>query len=1162
MIQSLLLAGLLAGQAGAYDSIRLLPSVSTPQMRRPAAAVASDRRLFVLDSKKNALFLYDLSGRLVKSVGERGDLPGDFDSPSGLALGEGRVYVADTGNDRVEVFDRDGKFVSAFGVPGSGLGRLKQPRSVAVGADGRVYVADTGNRRVQVFTADGILLYGFGEEGKKPGQLKDPVKVAVDPADDVYVLDSGNGRIEEFGPSARLIKDFAVSGDDFVVDPYGFLYVLDAGEGRVLEVSPDGVVQGRFGSRGSGPAQFKKPRGLALTPDGQLLVVDSGNRRIDGVELSNKLKTAALASNPATKILISGPSRDWKVWAGPIAALGDRIYAYLEKEGSVVALDQAGKTLETIGRKGKGEQDTRQAGGLAADAKLGLFVADSVADRIEQFGTDGAWKANLAQSAGLFDSKSKEGRVKRPLGVAAADSSTIYVADSGNRRVEAFSSDGVFLFSIGPKVGALELQEPVGVAWDDQGRFLYILDRGLKKIVKCEPSGAFLAAWGGEGEGPGQFKSPSAIAFDGARYLFVLDSQLRRVSVYSAEDGRWMTDLLSGGRQAVDLERPVSLAIQGRRLVISDLGSGRIVSFDLHPSLAAPAAISTSSKEGIVSLSWPAVSDPWTAKYRVYRSTSRWSGYAEIGRGERTSLDDAGVLAYGTYYYRVATQAKTGDVGAFSPPVEVAVAGAFNRAPVEISSVTLGDVFPAQYKWYLKHALGRAVVTNNVNVPFEKMKLSFRLKDYMDFASDTEIRTLGPGQSVEIPLIATLNNKVLGVTEDTPIQAELRLTYFENGKQQEVSLTKPLRLYSRNAITWQDPARIADFITPNDPPVMDFQREVLLGAPDSPQEAALDPTVVTVMHLWDALSELGVKYFANPKNPFESVVGDRTFPVDYTQFPRETLKRRSGQCDDLTTLLASMLDADNVRAAVLDYPGHMALMFDTEQADAADAGLPADELIAYDGSYWVPVEPTLVGRPFGEAVRKAAYAYQAENAKGDARIIEVRRAWQTYEPVTMPDTDWTVQKPDPAAVAKRFEQESAELFKEAYPALQKTYEAQAAAAPTDPQPLLSLGLLDWRAGHKKESAEEFEKAQKADPSDGAAVNDLGNLAFLAGDYASAEKRYLDAANADPDDADIWMNLVRTAVKLKDKAKAQQYAAKAVAADPDQQPAAASLMEGL
>ena len=48
------------------------------------------------------------------------------------------------------------------------------------------------------------------------------------------------------------------------------------------------------------------------------------------------------------------------------------------------------------------------------------------------------------------------------------------------------------------------------VAWDSKNQFIYLLDKGLKKVFKCEPSGAIVASWGETGTGPGQFQSPQA----------------------------------------------------------------------------------------------------------------------------------------------------------------------------------------------------------------------------------------------------------------------------------------------------------------------------------------------------------------------------------------------------------------------------------------------------------------------------------------------------------------------------------------------------------------------------------------------------------------------------------------------------------------------------
>ncbi|MBI3553811.1 MAG: tetratricopeptide repeat protein [Elusimicrobia bacterium] len=1157
MIRALLLALICALPARAYDTVRFLEPVRDSSMKEPVAVAAGVSRIYALDGDKDTLLVYDLSGRLLKTVVD------SFHHPKGVAVGpQGSVFVADAGNDRIAVLDEGGRWLSAFGAKGSEPGRLSGPESVAVGADGRVYVADTGNNRVQVFTKDGILLFQFGGKGKEPGQFRGPTRIAVDPTDNVYVLDGGNDRIQKFDASARLTKEFHPTGDDFAVDSYGFLYVLRAGDGKIEELDAQGHVLGRFGSKGSGVGQFKKPEGLALAPDGRLLVADKGNLRIDVVEIANKLKTQLLPPNLETKISVSGPSRTWSVSALGLAPLGDSLYAYLSDAGLFVRLDEQGKEKARFGTKeGKDPSVTHGTRGFAASQKLGLYVSDTPGNRVQHFTLDGTWKANLAESSGFFDSKKKEGRVRDPRGIAINDEGTIYVADAGNRRIDAFSPEGGFLFGIGPSnVGSYDLQEPVALAWDKKG-FLYFADRGLKKVFKTEPSGALIAAWGEEGSGPGQFKDPAALAFDGNNYLYVLDVDLKRVSVYS-KDGRWMTDLFSGGKQDNELDEPSALAVHGNKLVIADPGKGKISVFDLHPSLAAPVGISTTAKEGLVAISWTPVSDPWLARYRVYRSTQSWGPYEEAGKSEAPRFEDDSVLPEQKYFYRVSAEARTGDVGPAGAPVEVSVGAFMNRAPVELSSVTIGNIFSANYKWYLKNPVGRAVVVNNVNAPFQNVKLTFRLKDFMDFGYDQEIKRLEPHQTVELPLIATLNNKVLEVSEDTPVQAEFSLTYFEGGKEQRVSRTLPLRVYSRNAITWDTPERIANFVTPKDPPVLDYAREVLRQAPKDPKAEPLNANIVVAAQLWDALAESGLKFFANPSNPYEKVSEDQNFPVDYTQFPRDTLKRKNGQCDDLTTLLVSLLDGAKVPAAILDYPGHMALIFDTGAEDPAEAGLPAEDLVAHEGTYWVPLEATLAGKPFLEAVRKAAYAYHAQAEKGKARIIEVRRAWETFEPATLPAQERDAEVPSVEARQKRFSEDAAALSAERHKFLRRYYEGLFKESPDDMDLRVQWGMIVFQDGEKEKAVAEFEKVLAADPKNASALNDLGNVAFLSGDFAGAEQRYLKSAEAEPKDVGIWMNLVKTAAHLNDKSRAAEYGKKAVALEASLSPAVDTLVGGI
>jgi DNA-binding beta-propeller fold protein YncE/tetratricopeptide (TPR) repeat protein len=1152
---------ILASSAGAYDIIHFLPPIKAGDKGRPVAAASSGDRLYVLDGRVSSLFLYDADGKPLKTVGTEGEKPGQLSEPRGVTVGpDGRVYVADTGNNRVEIFDHEGNFLTAFGEKGSEAGHLSSPQSVAVGADGRIYVADTGNDRVQVFTEEGILLYQLGSAGKLAGQLRSPSRVAVDPSDDVYVLDRGNDRIQKFDPSAKPVLSIPLDGNDMAVDAYGFIYVLDKSNGKVIEESPEGRKIGKFGSYGTGAGQMKKAEGIAIAPDGTLIVLDTGNGRIHRVVLTNKLKTTPLPLNSAAKMMVTGPTRDWPATATALAAYGDSLYAYLPQGGPFAQFGPDGKIKSRFGAaKGKGGDVTRASGGLAVSKKLGIFASDSSGDRLQRFSLDGQWQANIGEAQGFFDGKKKEGRMHKPNGVAINDDGTIYVVDTGNRRIDAFNPEGVFVFSIGPKVGEYELVEPVAIAWDKSG-FLYFVDKGLKRVFKCEPSGAFIAAWGAEGGGPGQFQAPVSIAFDGQNYLYTLDAALKRVSVYT-RDGQWLTDFFAGGKQEHELLEPVAVAIASQKLVIADEGKGKLLSFDLHPQLAAPVGISSATKEGIVSLTWQPVADPWSAGYQVFRSSLPGGPYAAVGSAKDEKFSDADVTSYEKYWYRVATVAKTKDVGPWSAPLETFVAGSFNRAPVEISSVTLGNIFAANYKWYLKNPVGKVTVTNNVNVPYENVKVTFKLKDYMDFGFDTEIKRLEPKQTVDIPLIATLNNRVLEVTEDTPIQAEFALNYYENGEARTGTLTKPLRLYSRNAITWDDTRKIANFITYKDEPIKNFKAAVTAEFKNR-KAAALNPNVLKALKIWDALGEYGVKFAANPSNPFETAHDDPNFPVDYTQYPRETLKRRTGQCSDLTSLYAALLEDSEVRVALLDYPGHITLMLDTESDDAVDAGLPADVLVEYQGSMWLPVEVTYVGKPFYEAVSKASYAYKAEAEKGRVKIIDVDKAFEEYEPVTMPPSDFAPATPDAAALEKRYDEQVGVLAKDRYQFLKKLYADQLKKDPKDSDAQLQLGIVEFQFGGREAAAAAFAKVLELDPKNAAALNNMGSVAFLDGDFAGAEQDFLKAADADASDGDVWLNLAKTAAKLKKADKAREYGGRAVALAPGYKPYVDNLVNGL
>lgn len=216
---------------------------------------------------------------------------GRLDDPCGVAVeSTGRVLVTDHGHDRVQRFTGRGRFLKAWGGPGTGNGRFDDPCGIAVDATGRVYVADTGNDRVQVFAPNGRYLASWGVSGSGPNGLLAPMGVAVGRDGQVYVADTGNHRVQVFSADGTPVRRFArVQASDepatlqspagIAVDRSGRVYVTDA-LGRVQRYTVDGRPLSRWGSAGTGAGELDGPTGIVVSPQGRVVVADTGSDRL------------------------------------------------------------------------------------------------------------------------------------------------------------------------------------------------------------------------------------------------------------------------------------------------------------------------------------------------------------------------------------------------------------------------------------------------------------------------------------------------------------------------------------------------------------------------------------------------------------------------------------------------------------------------------------------------------------------------------------------------------------------------------------------------------------------------------------------------------------------------------------------------------------------
>ncbi len=170
------------------------------QLQRPTgmALDRAARRLYLADTLRHQVLVFGMDGSLIRAIGRRGVGDGEFNYPTALTLSAGRLYVVDAMNFRVQAFTPDGRFLSSFGKLGIQTGTLNRPKGIAADTDGNLYIADALFETVQVFDPEGRLLYYFGSTGTKPGQFQLPSGISITDRNIIYVADSLNRRVQVF----------------------------------------------------------------------------------------------------------------------------------------------------------------------------------------------------------------------------------------------------------------------------------------------------------------------------------------------------------------------------------------------------------------------------------------------------------------------------------------------------------------------------------------------------------------------------------------------------------------------------------------------------------------------------------------------------------------------------------------------------------------------------------------------------------------------------------------------------------------------------------------------------------------------------------------------------------------------------------------------------
>lgn len=171
-----------------------------PKQATGLAYSVRKKQLFVTDTAEHNIKVYDEHGQLVRTIGERGEKPGQFNYPTLLWLDSGdRLYVSDSLNFRIQIFSGEGEFLNLFGQAGNATGHHSRPKGVATDKYGHIYVVDALFHTVQVFDRTGRFLLNFGAHGGGYGEFWLPAGIFIDvETSRIYVADSYNKRVQVF----------------------------------------------------------------------------------------------------------------------------------------------------------------------------------------------------------------------------------------------------------------------------------------------------------------------------------------------------------------------------------------------------------------------------------------------------------------------------------------------------------------------------------------------------------------------------------------------------------------------------------------------------------------------------------------------------------------------------------------------------------------------------------------------------------------------------------------------------------------------------------------------------------------------------------------------------------------------------------------------------
>jgi tripartite motif-containing protein 71 len=468
----------------------------------------------------------------------------------------------------------------------------------------QVTAANGGGSLSASSVASGIVKAGSGEQGAIRGPQPGLTIVYGVPLSGTGLANLTKSEVEKWAQKDIPTEATAVFPAD---EPQGWpasdyrratLYYRDNTSRTVNVAAPGGGVSTSEYNEGNEVTR-------SLSADNRAVALKEGAK---SAEVSQTLDTQSTYNTEGTELLSTlGPQHTIKLAAGgEVQARSHTVYYYDEgapSEGGpyrvVTRMTQgaqfAGKeedirTTRTYysGQKGLG-WTLRKPTSVATDpAGLDLVHTtvynETTGNVVETRAPGGTAETVYPPAFSLvFGSEgSGAGQFKKPQSVAIDSGGNLWVVDSGNDRIEKFSSSGSFIVAYGKEgSGNVQFKEPRGVSIDQGTGNIYVADTGNSRIEELNSSGGFVRAFGTSGSG--LLSGPAAVTRDALGDVWVSDSGHNRVVEFSGE-GVFIREFGGLGSGNGQFNEPGRLTISEGSLYVIDYGNARVEEFSLTGS--------------------------------------------------------------------------------------------------------------------------------------------------------------------------------------------------------------------------------------------------------------------------------------------------------------------------------------------------------------------------------------------------------------------------------------------------------------------------------------------------------------------------------------------------------------------------------------------------